>query len=148
MGTAFKEEKMKNTIDSNREIWMKLISKKDDFIKIVSTLNEFYIPKVHFSKLDQDQKIRIQLVQKKVKNFEVFFKKRNDHEFIIFLKVGDQFTSWIHQDGIGEAKERFLMEGKTDHLVFKFPCIGDLYQKHYSIAQADEMKTLNGKDSA
>lgn len=85
---------------------------------------------------------------KKVKNFEVFFKKRNDHEFIIFLKVGDQFTSWIHQDGIGEAKERFLMEGKTDHLVFKFPCIGDLYQKHCSIAQADEMKTLNGKDSA
>lgn len=52
---------------------------------------------------------------KKGKNFEVFFKKRNDHEFIIFLKVGDQFTSWIHQDGIGEAKERFLMEGKTSY---------------------------------
>ncbi|EMM99595.1 hypothetical protein LEP1GSC021_0619 [Leptospira noguchii str. 1993005606] len=139
---------MKNTIDPNRGIWVKLISKKDDFIKIVSTLNEFYIPKVHFSKLDKGQQIRVRLVQKKSKDFEVFLKKRNDHEFVIFLKVEDQFESWIHQDGIGEAKERFLMEGKTDHLVFEFPCIGDLYEKHCSIAKEDEMKTLNTKDSA
>lgn len=120
---------MKNTIDPNRGIWMKLISKKDDFVKIVSTLNEFYIPKVHFSKLDEGQKIRVQLVQKKVKNFEVFLKKRNDHEFVIFLKVEDQFESWIHQDGIGEAKERFLMEGKPITLFLNFP-VSEIFMKN------------------
>ncbi|EMY76721.1 hypothetical protein LEP1GSC060_3260 [Leptospira weilii serovar Ranarum str. ICFT] len=139
---------MENSIDPKREEWRKLISKKDDFRKIVSTLNDFYIPKIPFSKLDEGQRMRVRLAKGKIKNFDVFLKKTDDHEFLIFLKVADRFESWIHQDGVGQAKEHFSKEGKTDHLVFRFPCIGELYEKHSAFVREEEMKTPNAKDSA
>ncbi|EMF82994.1 hypothetical protein LEP1GSC188_2733 [Leptospira weilii serovar Topaz str. LT2116] len=55
---------------------MKLISRKNDFQKIVSTLNNFYIPKIPFSKLIEGQKMRIRLAQKKLKNSKPFSKRQ------------------------------------------------------------------------
>ncbi|WP_078125201.1 LIC_13246 family protein [Leptospira alexanderi] len=139
---------MKGTIDPNREKWMKLISRKNDFRKIVSTLNNFYIPKIPFSKLAEGQKMRIRLAQKKVKKFEAFLKKISDYEFIIFLQIENQFESWIHLDGIREEKDRFLKEGKSDHPIFEHISISDLYENNCVFANAEETKILNLKDSA
>ncbi|AXR59813.1 LIC_13246 family protein [Leptospira mayottensis] len=139
---------MKDTIDPNRGKWMKLISRKNNFRKIVSTLNDFYIPKIPFSKLAEGQKMRIRLAQKKVKKFEVFLKKVSGYEFIIFLQIENQFESWIHVDGIQEEKDRFLKEGKNDHPIFEHISISDLYENNCVFANAEETKILNLKDSA
>ncbi len=127
---------------------MKLISRKNDFRKIVSTLNNFYIPKIPFSKLAEGQKMRIRLAQKKVKKFEAFLKKISDYEFIIFLQIENQFEPWIHLDGIREEKDRFLKEGKDDHPIFEHISISDLYENNCVFANAEETKILNLKDSA
>lgn len=139
---------MKDTIDLNRGEWMKLISKKEEFCRIVSTLNRFYIPKLPFSKLNEGQKMRILLAENQIKDFEVFLKKTRDYEFVVFLKMEGRFESWIHLDGIGKERDRFLKEGKTDHDIFKCACIGDLYENDCVFAPEEETKTLKVKDSA
>ncbi|TGM09717.1 hypothetical protein EHQ76_01530 [Leptospira barantonii] len=139
---------MKDTIDLNRGEWMKLISKKEEFCRIVSTLNRFYIPRIPFSKLNEGQRMRLRLGENPVKDFEVFFKKNREYEFFVFLKMEGRFESWIHLDGIQKERDRFLKEGKTDHDIFKLICISDLYENHCIFAAEEETKTLKEKDSA
>ncbi|EKO34530.1 LIC_13246 family protein [Leptospira santarosai] len=139
---------MKGVIDPNLGKWMKLISRKNDFRKIVSTLNSFYIPKIPFSKLGEGQKMRIRLAQKRIQKFEVLLKKINDYEFIIFLQIENQFESWVYVDGIREEKERFLKDGKNDHPIFQYISISDLYENNCVFANEEETKILNSKDSA
>ncbi|MBW0433382.1 hypothetical protein HGB47_07105 [Leptospira yasudae] len=139
---------MAQTIDLNQGEWMKLVSNRKDFLKIVSTLNDFYIPKVPFKQLNEGQKLRVKLVREESENFDVFLKRRKEHEFVIFLRVGKRFESWIHQDGIREAKDYFLEQGKTDHPIFQCPCVSDLYEEHCVFAGEKETKTFDRKDSA
>ncbi|AVV50336.1 MULTISPECIES: LIC_13246 family protein [Leptospira] len=139
---------MKGVIDPNLGKWMKLISRKNDFRKIVSTLNSFYIPKIPFSKLGEGQKMRIRLAQKRIQKFEVLLKKINDYEFIIFLQIENQFESWVYVDGIREEKERFLKDGKNDHPIFQYTSISDLYENNCVFANEEETKIVNSKDSA
>lgn len=127
---------------------MKLISKKEEFCRIVSTLNRFYIPRIPFSKLNEGQRMRLRLGENPVKDFEVFFKKNREYEFFVFLKMEGRFESWIHLDGIQKERDRFLKEGKTDHDIFKLICISDLYENHCIFAAEEETKTLKEKDSA
>ncbi|PJZ29846.1 LIC_13246 family protein [Leptospira kmetyi] len=139
---------MKDTIDLNQGEWMKLVSKKEEFRRIVSTLNRFYIPRIPFSKLNEGQRMRFRLAENPVKDFEVFFKKNRECEFLVFLKVDGRFESWIHLDGIQEERDRFLKEGKTDHDIFQIICLSDLYENHCVFAEEEETKTLKVKDSA
>lgn len=127
---------------------MKLISKKEEFCRIVSTLNRFYIPRIPFSKLNEGQRMRLRLGENPVKDFEVFFKKNREYEFFVFLKMEGRFESWIHLDGIQKERDRFLKEGKTDHDIFKLICVSDLYENHCVFAGEEETKTLKVKDSA
>ncbi|XDD50451.1 hypothetical protein AB3N59_01165 [Leptospira sp. WS92.C1] len=139
---------MNDAHNLNEEVWMKLITRKEEFRRIVSVLNGFYRSKTTIRKLNGSQKMRIRLEKKDFQNFEVFLKKIGDHDFLIFLKIENKYDSWIHIDGIQEERERFILEGKTDHPVFKIVCISDLYRKDCVFAKREETKTFSSQDSA
>ncbi|MBM9499894.1 hypothetical protein JWG44_06475 [Leptospira sp. 201903071] len=134
---------MKETVDLDQGEWKKLISRKDEFVNIVSVLNQFYVAKAPYSKLSNSQKLRIQLEKDGFKNFEAFLKRLGEHDFLIYIKANEKYESWIHIDGIQEERDRFLNEGTKIHPVFDIVCISDLFEKDCVFAEEEETKSFS-----
>jgi hypothetical protein len=61
---------------------------------------------------------------------EVYIKDLGDYTYLIFCKLGDDYESWLHVDGISQERDELTKKGISSHPVFGITCLKDILAKN------------------
>ncbi|PJZ69911.1 hypothetical protein CH373_13320 [Leptospira perolatii] len=126
--------------------WKKLIKDQKDFFRIVGILNRYYDYLRGSLEESNSQKFRKRLLETRVEDTEIYFKRFGVYEYVVFAKIrteqGSETDSWIHLDGILQERTNFLERWIQDHPIFGIKCISDIYEESCSMISKEEVENL------
>ena len=87
--------------------------------------------------LSESQKFRGMVAAENYKNLEIFLKRFNKYEYLIFVMIDQnagQFDpkikdAWIHIDGVEEQRDEMREAKNFIHVSFEIPNMTDLWEK-------------------
>ena len=69
------------------------------------------------------------------------------HHYVVIIKYGDKYESFLHVDGIQEERELLHKQGRgTDHPVFSIECLTDILVSNGYVKKVEEVESgiING----
>ncbi len=117
--------------------------------EILSTLNTYYNMHRSSSSPSEAHKFREKLVLTSNRRIKIYAKKFGDYEYLIVavlkFKKEELTDTWIHIDGIAQARDSYSKMGNTKHEVFSIICMKDLYDKgkavNFEPVESEKAKT-------
>ena len=118
--------------------WVQISGEKEikKFQSILDFLNNHYM-KFATGELSESQKFRNMVAAENYKNLEIFLKRFNKYEYLIFVMIDQnagQFDpkikdAWIHIDGVEEQRDEMREAKNFIHVSFEIPNMTDLWEK-------------------
>jgi hypothetical protein len=112
--------------------WKQLVKGKEDFLKILRDLNQFYKNKAKTVNLNLNE-FREEITFTKARNLRIYILKYAQFEYLVCVEIRKdkqiRRESWIHIDGVSYEKEVLKKSGVNDHPIFDALSMTELFEK-------------------